>query len=70
MRMQDDTLAALPPIKRLNHRGLLSVDMSSAWYFIPICAAEHYDYGRTVSMKPMPQPPWRKDKRIWREKMT
>ena len=27
--------------KRLNHRGPLSIDVSSAWYFITICADGH-----------------------------
>ena len=27
--------------KRLNHRGPLSIDVSSAWYFITICAEGH-----------------------------
>ena len=39
--MPDDTLATLPSRKRLNHRGPLSVDVSSAWYFITICADGH-----------------------------
>jgi hypothetical protein len=42
----------LPARKRLNHRGPLSIDVSSAWYFITICAAERCDYGRAVSTKP------------------
>ena len=31
----------LPVRKRLNHRGPLSIDVSSAWYFITICADGH-----------------------------
>ena len=31
----------LPTRKRLNHRGPLSIDVSSAWYFITICAEGH-----------------------------
>ena len=31
----------LPARKRLNHRGPLSIDVSSAWYFITICADGH-----------------------------
>ena len=27
--------------KRLNHRGPLSIDVSTAWYFITICADGH-----------------------------
>ena len=27
--------------KRLNHRGPLSIDVASAWYFITICAKDH-----------------------------
>ena len=46
----------LPMRKRLNHRGPLSVGVSSAWYFITICAVERFDYGRAVSMKPPPTP--------------
>ncbi|MDO5320637.1 MAG: hypothetical protein Q4G65_18590, partial [bacterium] len=30
-----------PTRKRLDHRGPLSIDVSSAWYFITICAEEH-----------------------------
>ena len=41
MRMLDDTLATLPLRKRLNHRGPLSIDVSSAWYFITLCADGH-----------------------------
>ena len=44
--------SARPTRKRLNHRGPLSVDVSSAWYFITICAEERC--GRAVSMKPPP----------------
>ena len=63
MRAFDDTLAdlteeyghagrvTLPSRKRLNHRGPLSIDVSSAWYFITICADGCFDYGRSVSMK-------------------
>ena len=29
MRIQDDTLVTLLSCKRLNHRGLLSIDMSA-----------------------------------------
>ena len=31
----------LPVRKCLNHRGPLSIDVSSAWYFITICADGH-----------------------------
>ena len=47
---------ALPMRKRLDHRGPLSIDVSGAWYFITICAAERVHYGRAVSMKPPPTP--------------
>ena len=47
---------ALPARKRLDHRGPLSIDVSGAWYFITICAAERVHYGRAVSMKPPPTP--------------
>ena len=33
--------AVMPSRKRLNHRGPLSIDISSAWYFITICAEGH-----------------------------
>ena len=36
----------MPTRKRLNHRGPLSIDVTSAWYFITICAAERVQYGR------------------------
>ena len=32
------TAAGSPTRKRLDHRGPLSIDVSSAWYFITICA--------------------------------
>ena len=45
--------------KRLNHRGPLSIDMSSAWYFITICADGHAPWvadevkiGRAVAPRP------------------
>ena len=53
MRTFGDTLAALveeyghagrvtlPMRKRLNHRGPLSIDVSSAWYFVTLCADGH-----------------------------
>ena len=47
---------ALPMRNRLDHRGPLSIDVSGAWYFITICAAERVHYGRAVSMKPPPTP--------------
>lgn len=31
----------MPARKRLNHRGPLSVDVPSSWYFITLCAANH-----------------------------
>ena len=31
----------LPTRKRLDHRGPVSIDVSAAWYFITICAADH-----------------------------
>ena len=37
---RNDT-SAMPSRKRLNHRGPLSIDISSAWYFITICAEGH-----------------------------
>ena len=33
--------AVMPSRKRLNHRGPLSIDIESAWYFITICAEGH-----------------------------
>jgi hypothetical protein len=48
----------LPVCKRLNHRGLLSIDVSTAWYFITICAEEHAPWvmakpvGRAVAPRP------------------
>ena len=48
--------SAPPTRKRLDHRGPLSVDVSSAWYFITICAEERC--GRAVSMKPPPSTPF------------
>ena len=46
----------MPARKRLNHRGPLSIDVPSAWYFITICAAERCNYGRAGSMKPPSTP--------------
>ena len=49
----------LPVRKRLNHRGPLSLDASSAWYFITICADGHAPWdadevkiGRAVAPRP------------------
>ena len=48
----------LPTRKRLNHRGPLSIDVSSAWYFITICAEGHAPWvmakpvGRAVAPRP------------------
>ena len=42
----------MPTRKRLNHRGPLSIDVPSSWYFITLCAAERCNYGRAVSTKP------------------
>ena len=33
--------AVMPSRKRLDHRGPLAIDISSAWYFITICAEGH-----------------------------
>ncbi|MBQ6140157.1 MAG: hypothetical protein IJI54_02640 [Kiritimatiellae bacterium] len=48
-----------PTRKRLNHRGPLSIDVSSAWYFITICADGHVPWiadevkiGRAVAPRP------------------
>jgi len=40
--------SAMPLRKRLDHRGPLSIDVSSAWYFVTICASERVTYGRAV----------------------
>ena len=46
----------MPARKRLNHRGPLSIDVPSAWYFITLCAANHApwvaDIGRAVAPRP------------------
>ena len=49
----------LPARKRLNHRGPLSIDVLSAWYFITICADGHAPWvadevkiGRAVAPRP------------------
>ena len=39
---------ALPVRKRLDHRGPLSIDISSAWYFITICAEGHNPWVMSV----------------------
>jgi hypothetical protein len=36
-----DGSSPMPSRKRLDHRGPLSIDISSAWYFITICAEGH-----------------------------
>ena len=50
----------LPARRRLNHRGPLSIDVSSALYFVTLCADDHtpwvVDIGRTVAPRP-PLPP-------------
>ena len=37
MNALDGSHSAYPSRKRLNHRGPLSIDVASAWYFITIC---------------------------------
>ncbi len=44
-----ENASAMPTRKRLNHRGPLSIDVTSAWYFITICAAERVQYGVMVN---------------------
>ena len=53
------TQNGMPTRKRLNHRGPLSIDVSSAWYFITICADGHAPWiadevkiGRAVAPRP------------------
>ena len=41
MNALDGSHSAYPSRKRLNHRGPLSIDVASAWYFITICAKDH-----------------------------
>ena len=41
-------IAAMPSRRRLDHRGPLSKDITSAWYFITICASERDRYGRVA----------------------
>ena len=41
MNALDGNHPAYPSRKRLNHRGPLSIDVASAWYFITICAKNH-----------------------------
>ncbi len=41
MNASDGNHPAHPSRKRLNHRGPLSIDVVSAWYFITICAKDH-----------------------------
>ena len=41
MNASDGNQPAHPSRKRLNHRGPLSIDVASAWYFITICAKDH-----------------------------
>ena len=40
--------AVMPSRKRLDHRGPLAIDISSARYFITICASERVQYGRVA----------------------
>ena len=40
--------AVMPSRKQLDHRGPLAIDISSAWYFITICASERVQYGRVA----------------------
>ncbi len=50
--INETALTVMPMRKQLNHRGPLSMDISSAWYFITICAEGHgpwcVDDGRAV----------------------
>ena len=41
MNALDGNHPVYPSRKRLNHRGPLSIDVASAWYFITICAKDH-----------------------------
>ena len=41
MNVPDVNHPAYPSRKRLNHRGPLSVDVVTAWYFRTICAKDH-----------------------------
>jgi len=41
MNALDGNHPAYPSRKQLNHRGPLSIDVASAWYFITICAKDH-----------------------------
>ena len=58
--VQDPSEADYQPTrKRLNHRGSLSIDVSSALYFITICAEDHAPWiadevkvGRAVAPRP------------------
>jgi len=34
-------MVTLPERKQIDHRGLLSLDITQAWYFITICAVDH-----------------------------
>ena len=43
-----DGSSPMPSRKRLDHRGPLSMDVSSACYFITICASERVQYGRVA----------------------
>ena len=57
MRTSGDTLTTLPSRKRLNHRGPLSIDVASAWYFITLCADWHQSWvGRDDPIAPYDYP--------------
>lgn len=47
----------MPARKRLNHRGPLSVDVPSSWYFITLCAANHAPWGADIGRAVAPRPP-------------
>ena len=43
--------------KRLNHRGPLSIDVPSAWYFVTVCADGHAPWVANIGRAVAPRPP-------------
>ena len=47
----------MPERKRLNHRGPLSIDVPSAWYFVTVCADGHAPWVANIGRAVAPRPP-------------
>ena len=58
----------MPARKRLNHRGPLSIDVPSAWYFVTLCAANHAPWVADIGRAVAPRPPETVGSRVPRDR--